>query len=237
MRHAEPHRRSPLLDRALHRAQRRNSPHPRRAPPAAARGPVDRRRHRVPLAPARHGLASARARRDRPPRGRARQARRRPDESGIHRLCAHRRPRERAPGPRDRLDRAVGDPQHDERTDAATTADRQGARVLPMGARAIRARRGHRRLVDEPGRGLAVLHARAQHRARRHDGAAARDAVADPGIRPVVDDDPALVRRLRGLPAHLPRDAERARTRRSSCCWTACSRARSSTRSRARRTA
>jgi uncharacterized alpha-E superfamily protein len=32
---------------------------------------------------------------------------------------------------------------------------------------------------------------------------------ADRGIRSVVDDDPALLRRLRGVSTHLPRDAER----------------------------
>ena len=53
--HAEPHRRVAVLDRPLHRARRRHRAHPRRAPAAAARGPVDRRGHRLPLAAERHG--------------------------------------------------------------------------------------------------------------------------------------------------------------------------------------
>ena len=81
-----------------------------------------------------HGLAPAGAGRDRPPRRRARQARGRPDQSGIHRVRAHRRTRERAPGARDRLDRTVGDAQHHERADAAPPADRQGARASSSGS-------------------------------------------------------------------------------------------------------
>ena len=212
--HAEPHRRVAVLDRALHRARRRHGPHPRRAPAAAARRPVDRRRHRLPVAPERHGLD---------PADDGCQIVRREDV--LQRLAVDRTnpssiayaltavARERPPCPRDRLDRAVGDAQHDARADAATAADRQGARVLPVGARALGARGRHRRLVDEPRRGVAVLHPRTQHRARRHDRATARDAVADRGVRPVVDDDPAIVRCVRGVPAHVPRHAERAQRR------------------------
>ena len=69
-------------------------------------------------------------------------------------------PRERPPRPRDRLDRAVGGPQPDERADAAARRLRQDARVLPLGARPLRARHRRRRLRDEPRRGVALLLAR-----------------------------------------------------------------------------
>ena len=59
---AEPHRRVPLLDRPLHRAQRRHRAHPRRAPAAAARGPVDRGEPRLPLAAQRDGHRGRRRR-------------------------------------------------------------------------------------------------------------------------------------------------------------------------------
>ena len=83
-----------------------------------------------------------------------------------------------------------------------------------LGARALGARRRHHRVGDEPGRGVAVLHARPLDRARRHDGAAAGDPLADRGKRTELDHDPPLVRRVRGLPAHLPRGAQRAQRRR-----------------------
>ena len=50
VRHAEPHRREPVLDRPLRRAGRRHRPHPRRASAAAPGGPVGRGGHRVPRA-------------------------------------------------------------------------------------------------------------------------------------------------------------------------------------------
>ena len=101
------------------------------------------------------GSEANRRRRARP-RGRARAARRRPRPAGVDRLLARRRARERAPRARDRLDRALGGAQHDERAHAASRRARQGPRVLPLGARARRARRGHRRLGDEPRRGVAA---------------------------------------------------------------------------------
>lgn len=67
-------------------------------------------------------------------------------------------PRERPPRPRDRLHRALGVPQHDPRAHAAQGLQRQGARVLRLGARALGAGRGHHRVGHEPGRGMAVLH-------------------------------------------------------------------------------
>jgi hypothetical protein len=55
-------------------------------------------------------------------------------------------PRERPPRARDRLDGAVGDPQHDQLADAAAHQQREGARVLPVGAGALGARRRRHRL-------------------------------------------------------------------------------------------
>ena len=132
-RRAEPHRRVAVLDRPLHRARRRHRPHPRRAPAAAARGPVDRRGHRLPLAAlGDHG--------SRPPAGSRsvspsdvlpRSPSTGRNSASIADSLA-RRPRERPPGPRDRLDRAVGGPQHHLAPDAATASDRQGRHdVLP----------------------------------------------------------------------------------------------------------
>ena len=235
--HAEPHRRVAVLDRALHRAQRRHRAHPRRAPAAAARGPVDRGGHRLPLAAERDGHRGRPTTAEVAAQDVLAHARRRPQAAGIHRVLAHRRPRERPPRPRDRLDRAVGGAQHHPSPDAAQGRERQGARVLPLGARALRARRRHRRLVDEPRRGLEFFTLGRTHRARRHDGAPARDAVADRGIRPVAGRRSCA----RAAPTRrtcAPTAACRARaTRPSSCCSTGCSRAPSSTRSPAPRSA
>ncbi len=92
---AEPHRRVAVLDRPLHRAQRRHRPHPRRAPAAAARGPVDRRGHRLPVAALGHGQRGERRRRARP-RRRHRAARRRPHAARVDRAL-DRRPPARTP--------------------------------------------------------------------------------------------------------------------------------------------
>ena len=82
---------------------------------------------------------------------------------------------------------------------------------LPVGARAGRADQRHRRRDDDPRRGLAVPDARPLHRARRHDLAAGRDRGAGRAGRRAVDHHAARVRRLRGVPAHLPRPGDRAR--------------------------
>ena len=89
---------------------------------------------------------------------------------------------------------------------------------------------GHRRLRDEPRRGLAVLHARARHRAGRHDRAPARHPVARP--RRAARAGPRSCARCGAYEAYLRtyRGVPIRRARPSSCCWTGCSRARSSSR-------
>ena len=82
---------------------------------------------------------------------------------------------------------------------------------LPVGARAGGADQRHRRRHDDPRRGLALPHARPLRRARRHDLAAGRDARRWPrGVGAPWTHDAARLRRLRGVPAHLPRPGDRA---------------------------
>ena len=171
-------------------------------------------------------MGATAARRTGRPQRRARPARRRPRQPGsiADSLAAARENARRA--------REIVSTEMWEALNTTWTAmprrRRQATSVhefFALGARARRARRRHRRRDDEPRRGLALPHPRPQHRARRHDGAAARDA-APSTRRSVVDAPAAVVRRLRGVPAHLPRRADAA-TPPSSCCSTGCSRGRS----------
>ena len=77
-------------------------------------------------------------------------------------------------------------------------------RLLRLGARPRRRVQRDRRRHHEPRRRLAVPRARAQPRARRHDRPPAVGAVRR-RLRPHrVDDDPAELLGVRGVPAHLP---------------------------------
>ena len=228
--HAEPHRRVAVLDRPLHRAQRRHRAHPRRAPAAAARGPVDRRGHR-PAARCSRSWAARPT--DDVALGRedvlALLAVDR-DAPGVDRALARLRPRERPPRPRDRLDRAVGGASTTtERADAATRRLRQDARVLPLGARARRrspsASSTPRRAATRRGTSSSLGRV---DRARRHDRAPARDPVAHRGERAELDDDPAQLRRATRPTCAATAACRRAQSPPSSCCSTGCSRGRSS---------
>ncbi len=127
--HAEPNRRPPLLDGALHRARREHRAHARRVLPHVAAARRQRRRHRELVGHPRHqravgGLrthrpAAVRLRRDRVRRARPRQP--------LERLeLPARRARERARGARHADRRDVGDHQRhlarDPRHDAAEAA-------------------------------------------------------------------------------------------------------------------
>ena len=139
---------SPVLDRPLHRAQRRHRAHPRRAPAAAARGPVDRRGH----SPAARscsvmGTEAARgrraSRRERRARASSPSTATKPASIAYSLTAA----RENARRAREIVSTELWEALN---TTSARmprkVAERQGARVLRLGARALRARRRHRRL-------------------------------------------------------------------------------------------
>ena len=92
----------------------------------------------------------------------------------LDRLLARRRPRERPPRPRDRLDRAVGVPQHHAHPLPRTASPRQSHEFFGWVRERSALADRHRRLGDQPRRGLAVLRPRPRDRARRHDRPAAR---------------------------------------------------------------
>ena len=228
-RHAEPHRRVAVLDRPLRRAGRRHRAHPRRAPAAAARGPVDRRGRGLPVA-AGASWASGRPTTATVDRGDVLDAaRRRPRPRRLDRRRAGRGAGERPRRPRDRSRTEMWECLN------ATLARMPRARRRPtsvheffaLGARAGRARRSGiaesttsrddgwqffilgRSLerADMTARLLATRVARPRRPARRWTTIL------------------RVVRRLRGVPAHLPRACRARGTPPSSCCSTGCSRA------------
>ena len=164
-RHAEPDRGVAVLDRPLRRARRRHRPHPRRAHPAAARGPVDRRAPR-PADPCSASWASPAAR-----------GRQRPTPSG----CSPRSP-STAPA-RARSSARCTPPARTPAAPARCCRPRSGRRSTPPATRLPQQRRGRgtatartlfqlrarargdglraRRRHDEPRRELAVPHPRA----------------------------------------------------------------------------
>ena len=104
---AEPHRRVAVLDRPLRGARRRHRPHPRRAHPAAGRGPVDRRAPGLRQPARAHGLPDSRrgggAGGDTAGgghRARPADARLRPHQPELDRRCAVGGPGERPRRPR-----------------------------------------------------------------------------------------------------------------------------------------
>ena len=89
---------------------------------------------------------------------------------------------------------------------------------------------GHVEVDDEPGRRLRLPGARAQPRAGRHDGPAARRPVGAPARGRGLDDHAAGVLGPRGLPAHVPAGRRGRSWCSSSCSSTGSSRGRCSTR-------
>ena len=171
---AEPHRRVAVLDRPLRRAGRGHRPHPRRALPPAARGPARRRGVGLPRCSTPWGLPTRRPSPTRPPSPRCS-----PRTSRSRaRSRARSARRGRTPAARRRSRRRCGsalNASYREVCASGRRRDRSGApRLLRLGdkERAAILQRP-RRLDDEPRRRLALPRARAQPRARRHDGAAA----------------------------------------------------------------
>ena len=89
---------------------------------------------------------------------------------------------------------------------------------------------GHHRLGDVARRHVELHGAGPLHRAGRHDRAPADHAGARGLGRTELDDAAALVRRARGVPAHVPRRRVRRARRRVPAARTGCSRARSCSR-------
>ena len=92
-----------------------------------------------------------------------------PDSSGVHRRDDRGIARGGPPRSRDAVDRRLGGDQHD----VARPRDHQVAAPagsVRLGPQPHGDDHRHRRRDDVAGRGLAVLHPRPQHRARRHDG-------------------------------------------------------------------
>ena len=158
-RRAEPDRRVAVLDRPLRRARRGHRAHPRRADPAAARGPRRSTRRR-PAATCSRSWASRSTTPTRPSRHRRGAARCWPTTRlpGLDRRGAGGGPRERPPGPRDAVDLDVGGAST-RRTAPSPSGHFRSMRPpgrLPVGARARGADQRHRRRHDDPRRGLAV---------------------------------------------------------------------------------
>ena len=233
---AEPDRGVDVLDRPLRRARRGHRAHPRRADPAAARGPADRRGRRpagrcssimgVELEPEdrrRRGdgaRASSPTTPTRPPRSPPRSA-----------------PPARAPaGPARRCRSPMW-----EALNTTYRAIAVGPVPVACGRRCVfhwvRERAAlingtaDATMTRDEGWQFLML-GRCIERADMTSRLVATASLAG-GVGRAVDQHAARVRRLRGLPAHLPRPGDRARRRRSSCCSTGCSRARSCSRSTA----
>ena len=157
------------------------------------------------------------------------------DVPGLDRVLARSRVGERPWRARGDLVGDVGGAQHDARASCrarARSCSRLGAATTSSaGCKGPPAVSRPRRLDDEPRRRLALPRARPQPRTGRHDGAAAVGALRRRVGADGLDDDAALLLRVRGLPAHLPARGRRVVARSSSCCSTGCSRARCSTRS------
>jgi hypothetical protein len=194
------------------------------------RGPVDRRGHRLPVAHGRHGLGAA-ARDVEVTRGDVLTslAVDRANPSSI--AYAVQSARENAPRARDRLDGAVGDPQHDQLADAAAHQQREGARVLPVGDASARLAIGvtdSSTSRDEAWQFLTLGRAieRTDMTARLLATRALTEASGRRGR-------PSCARAAPTRRICAPTAGCRAPpTRPSSCCSTGCSRGRSSTRSR-----
>lgn len=166
---AQPDRGLALLDRPVHRARRRHRAHGRRAAALAHRGPgAGRELHLVDASRRDHG-----ARRRQPRchlRRRGQPARLRRGQPERHLRLVAGRAGECPPGPGDPLYRAVGGHQHLlAPVERPRGADRDPA-APRLGHRARRPRRRHRRLDDEPRRGVGLPQPRAVARACRHDG-------------------------------------------------------------------
>ena len=230
---AEPHRGVAVLDRSVRRACRRHRAPARRARADPARGPVGGGGPGLPVAPVRHGPATARPTHVEVGREYVLDmlAYDRFAPSSIARL-ARLGARERPPRPGDHLDRAVGVPQRDVEPAARRTCGPPPARLLHAGCASAR--------PSSPGswtprrrattRGTSWSLGRSIERADMTARLLTTRALAG-SAGPSWTTLLRSLRRARGVPAHVPgRRVRRARGR-VPADSTGCSRGRSSSRS------